>query len=220
MLSPLRKTKEPPAAPSVGTWTERNRRTVTRVVLASLGTSFATLALAPLFMSESYSWIEHAVSASAGQGVENAWLARLGFLLLAFAVLLLAGIAGERWGAWGRLAHRVYGMSVIAAAAFSQSHWEDVPFDAVEDFLHSAAVFGAAFGFIVGVLIVRLRRGPDTGRIRLVDLIAVIAAMVVPIVMFNFPDVAGAVERVMFLIAYLWYGMEAQRVLGKRRATS
>jgi hypothetical protein len=35
------------------------------------------------------------------------------------------------------------------------------------------------------------------------------AALVIPLIMFYVPAVAGAAERLMFIIAYLWYGAEA-----------
>lgn len=46
----------------------------------ALATSMALLALAPLALPESYSWIELGTSESAAQGVEGAWVARAGFV--------------------------------------------------------------------------------------------------------------------------------------------
>lgn len=176
------------------------RKTAATIILALLATSLVAVAIAPALMPDSYSWMEHAVSESAAQGVERAWVARLGFLLLGFAVLLLAGKAGRRWGVWGRSVHRVYGISMIAAAAFAHSPWEDVPFDEFEDSLHSIAASAVGFSFTVGVLIVSFRRGPAARPTRVFDKAAVIAALVLPMVMFNVTGIAGVVQRVLFLI--------------------
>lgn len=186
-------------------------RTWTGVALALLAASVLCLGIAPLLMPESYSIVENAVSESAGQGVESAWVARLGFLFLGFGVLILTNMAGSRWGVWGRLSFRAYGVAMIGNAAFSHMPWEDVPYDAFEDFLHSvtAGVTGAAF--VAGVLIVMLRRGPGHASARIFDLLAVLAALGISMLMFNFESIAGLVQRIMFAIAYLWFGLEAIR---------
>jgi hypothetical protein len=196
-------------APSTQTWTGPKRSIFVAAVLGLVVASLISVAVAPLLMPASYSWVEHAVSATAAQGLDHAWLTRLGFLLQALAVLLLVELARERWGVWGRSLHRLYAISVVAAAIFSQSHWEPLPFDILEDFLHSGAAFGVGIGFTLGVLVIRFRRAPHPGWIRLLDLVAVAAALVIPLIMFYVPTVAGAAERLMFIIAYLWYGTEA-----------
>jgi hypothetical protein len=191
---------------------------IAAVVVTLLLASVAAVAIAPLLMPESYSVIEHSVSESAAQGVEGAWLARLGFLLLGFAVLASAGIAGTRWGVWGRIAHRIYGVSMVGAAAFSHMPWHDVPYDTFEDFLHSVAASGMGFAFTAGVLIVTFRRSRNAVGARAFDWSAIAAALVIPMVMFNVTGIAGLVQRVMFGIGYLWYGMEAIRS-GRARGT-
>ncbi len=186
----------------------------TRAALLALGllaASLVALVIAPSLMPESYSWVEQSISESAAQGIEGAWLARLGLLLFGFGVLVLVAIAGETWGAWGRLAHGLFALSIVAAATFGHRPWEDVPFDAFEDLLHSVASFGVGLGFAVGVVLVSLRRGPHAGPMRILDVVAVAASVLLPMVMFNLADIGGIVQRAMFAIAYLWYGLEAIR---------
>jgi hypothetical protein len=98
---------------------------------------------------------------------------------------------------------------MVAAAAFSHMPWQETPFDKFEDLLHSVSAYGVGFGFTAGVLIVTFRRGPYTPLALLFDWVAILAAFVIPIVMFNVTGIAGAVQRIMFLIGYLWYAMEA-----------
>lgn len=177
-----------------------------------LATSAACVALAPALMPDSYSVLLHSISESAGQGIEGAWLARLGFLLLGFAVLLEAQLAGPAWGLWGRIAHRVYGVSMIAVAAFAHMPWEDVPYDAFEDTLHSVAATAVGFAFTGGVIAVGIRRGRHAGWIRALDTVAVLASVALPLIMFSVPGVGGLVQRVLFGIGYAWYGLEAVRL--------
>lgn len=179
------------------------------IVLAILAASVVCLATAPFLMPDSYSIIENAVSESAGQGVEHAWVARLGFLLLGFGVLILANLASSRWGVWGRLAFRVYGVAMIGNAAFSHMPWEDVPYDAFEDFLHSVTAGATGMSFIAGVLIVMSRRGPGHSAARFFDLLAIAAALGISVLIFNVESIAGLVQRIMFGIAYVWFGLEA-----------
>jgi hypothetical protein len=195
------------------------RRAEAGLVVLLLVGSVVSVLIAPLLMPSSYSIVEHSISESAAQGVEGAWLARLGFLTFGLAVLLLASIAGERWGFWGRIAHRVWGVSMIGAAVFSHMPWLDTPYDVFEDTLHSVASFAVGMSFIVGVLLVTFRRGPGIGPVRVFDWIAIGIALVVPLIMFNLTDVAGVVQRMMFAVAYLWYGLEALRLTRVGRST-
>jgi len=169
------------------------------------------IAVAPSLMPDSYSIVEHSVSESAAQGVEGAWLARGGLLLFGFAVLALAGRGGNRWGRVGRIVHGAVGVSLIATAAFAHMPWENAPYDEFEDLLHSIASFGVGFAFTAGVVAVSVRRAGKAWRARVFDWVAVVAAVVIPMTMFSVAGVAGIVQRIMFGIAFLWYGGEALR---------
>jgi hypothetical protein len=172
--------------------------------------AMAALALAPLLMPDSYSVLGHSVSESAAQGVDGAWLARLGFLLFGLAALSLAFTPGSTWGRWGRRAHAGFGVAMIAAAVFSHGPWDGSSFDEFEDLLHSAASFGVGLFFTVGVALVGVRRVDAPGWLRIVDGVAVAAALVIPLLMANV-DQSGLLQRIMFLVALLWYGLETVR---------
>lgn len=181
--------------------------------LVLLVTSLACLAIAPFLMPDSYSVIANTTSESAAQGVEGASLARLGFLFLGFAVLVLAGPAGLRWRFWSRLAFRLYGVAMIATAAFSHMPWENVPYDSIEDTLHSVAASTVGAAFTIGVALVAVHRGPGQRQARIFDVTAVTAALVIPMLMFNIEGIAGLVQRIMFVVAYIWFGLEAIRAM-------
>lgn len=191
----------------------RLRRAIPAAGLLVLAASAVCVGLAPLLMPESYSIVEHSISESAAQRVEGVWLARAGLALLGLAVIVLASAAGSRWGLWGRVAHRAYGVAMIGTAVFAHMPWEDVPYDEFEDFLHSVASYAVGLTFVVGVIVVSTERLRGALRARAVDAVAILASIVIPMIMFNVTGVAGLVQRVMFAIAYVWYATEAWRAL-------
>jgi hypothetical protein len=172
--------------------------------------SAAALALVPLVLPASYSWVEHTTSEAGAQGVHGAWLARAGFVLFGLAVLW---IGRRRGSAWGRLAtgfHLVFGVCMIAVAAFSLRSWlPGVPFDPTEDALHSVAATVMGFAFAFGVLSVVFRRRTNGEPWRTLDLIAIATSVAVPLGMTALGSIDGVLQRLMFVVAYLWYGGEA-----------
>ena len=168
--------------------------------------------VAPRALPSSYSWIDHTTSESAAQGVDGAWVGRLGFLLFGFAVLWIAQSAADRWGPVASVLHVTFGVCMAAVAAFSARSWvPDTPFDSTEDALHSVAATVMGFAFAFGVIAVSVHRLRNNGSWRLVDVGAAAAATILPILMTQFPEHDGLLQRLMFLIAFIWYGFEAHR---------
>ncbi|MCO5317446.1 MAG: DUF998 domain-containing protein [Microthrixaceae bacterium] len=192
-------------------------------IVAMLVSSVALLLLAPLVLDESYSWVRHTTSEAAAQGVTGAWMTRAGFALFGLAVIWLAVRRGLCWGQPATGLHALFGACMVAVAAFSLRSWQPgVPFDATEDMLHSIAATLMGFAFAFGVVAVGLRRGRAPGS-RVLDVGAVTASVLLPLWMVAAPDHAGMLQRLMFAIAYLWYGTEAitgsrprRDVVGKR----
>jgi tryptophan-rich sensory protein len=198
-----------PVGNSVSAW---SRRVAALAVLVGFGASAIALAAAPKLMPVTYSWIEHTTSESAAQGVDGAWLARLGFLFFGFSVIWLSRLASPSWGTSGTALHLAFAVFMIAAAAFSVRSWEETAgFDPVEDLLHSTAATAMGFAFAFGVLIVMLQRARPSSRHRILDAIAIGAAIAIPLGMIAFTGHAGVLQRAMFLVAYVWYGGEALR---------
>lgn len=178
-----------------------------------LTVSAISLAASPWLMPEGYSWISNTTSESAAQGIEGAWLARLGFLAFGLAVLGLSASLRSVWARGTMWFHASFGACMTAAAAFSHRPWmAGIPFDPVEDFLHSCAATAMGFAFALGVLVRFFQRKrtqePGSG----FDIAAVVAACVCPLLMVWLPGVEGLLQRLMFLTAFLWYGNEARLV--------
>jgi hypothetical protein len=192
---------------------DRSGRGVRAVLVAVLVMSAGALLTAPLLMPASYSWWVHTTSESAAQGVPGAWLARLGFLVFGMAVIVIGVLARPYWGRLTTSAHVAFGVLMCAAAAFSSRGWEaGAAFDSTEDLLHSVAATGMGFAFALGVVALSVRRRVQADGARALDLVAVAAAVMLPLAMSALPDLAGLFQRGMFAIAYAWYGREASSV--------
>lgn len=188
------------------------RRFGPAVVIAVLSASLLALVLAPLALPSSYDWVSMTTSESGAQGVRGAWVGRLAFLLLGLGVLLLAVQSSDRWGKLGTGLHSAFGVLMIAVAAFSIRPWDpDMPYDRTEDMLHSVAATAMGFAFALGVIAVAGRRKSAGGNITPLDPLGVVAAVALPLAMATWGDYAGVFQRVMFVVAYLWYGAEAIR---------
>jgi hypothetical protein len=103
---------------------------------------------------------------------------------------------------------------MAGAAAFSMRAWmPSAAFDPIEDGLHSFAATAMGFSFALGVLVRVLQRDRREKGGRWFDATAIVASIVIPPLMAPFNQVAGLVQRLMFLIAYAWYGKQALLVV-------
>jgi hypothetical protein len=183
-------------------------------VLLGLGASAVALALAPVLMPEDYSWVANTTSESAAQGLDGAWLGRLGLWLFGLAVLLAARVLATSWGAVATWLHVTFGVLLTASAVFSTRSWRTgAAFDRTEDALHSVAATAMGFAFAFGVVAVLVGLGGQRPLLRAAGVVAVAASVVLPLGMALWPDAAGVLQRAMFAVAYLWYAIEVTRGL-------
>ena len=177
-------------------------------VVALLAAALVAFAVAPALLPATYSLVEHGISESAAQGIDGAWLARMGFIGFGLAVIWLAQLRSRTWGWIGTLLHVGFGVCMLAVAAFSAKPWEEnAPYVAIEESLHSLFATVMGFGFIIGVLAVMIARRLPSLRAALPDLVVIVIATAIPLMMsFN---IWGLLQRVMFVTAAVWYGREA-----------
>jgi hypothetical protein len=167
------------------------------------------LLLAPLLMPESYDWVKHTTSESGAQGIEGAWLARLGFVLYGIAVLLLV-LRKQDWTITTRIIHFVFALGMAGNALFSSKPWlDELPFSVMEDILHSLMSGLVGTAFTLGVILLLLQRSAADWYSKTFDSFAIIISISVTLIMFNGgEDIAGIVQRIMFAVSYLWYAKE------------
>lgn len=183
-------------------------------ILFGLALSALALALAPMLMPDSYSWIVNTTSESAAQGVSGAWLARLGLGAFGLAVLALAW-SHKSWVPAAKYSHLGFGFLMLVAAVASARPWIDgSPFDVAEDQVHSIAATAMGFAFAFGIFAVVLGERRSGGPIRPLDLIAISASVAIPLAMTALPELAGLFQRLMFVVAYVWYAVAAQNAGG------
>lgn len=184
------------------------------LIIVAFLASIACLVIAPLALPDSYSVVEHTTSEAAAQATEGAWLARSGFLLFGLGVFCLS-IVKRDWPMSVRYLHGLFGVAMIATAVYSHRPTLDATdYDRVEDTLHSVAATGMGFAFAAGVLVAGWRRIP---RWRVFDIVALLSAIVIPMVMVTTENADGLWQRGMFLIAFAWFGIEAME---SRRRTA
>lgn len=192
---------------------EHDQRASARGVLLLLALSALSLWAAPQLMPRGYSPLMHTTSESAAQGLQGAWLARLGFLAFGWAVIWLVALKGRVWARAVAWFHLCFGVLMTAAAAFSHRPWMGgAAFDPIEDALHSFSATGMGFAFALGTVARFLGREGGDRVGRALDGVAVVAAVLLPLLMLRQPLMAGLLQRSMFLIAYAWYGYEAHLV--------
>jgi hypothetical protein len=179
-------------------------------ILVGLALSALALTLAPLLMPDSYSWIVNTTSESAAQGVSGAWLARLGLGTFGLAVLALAW-SHPLWSPAARYAHIGFGVLMTVTAVASTKPWvAGIPFDTAEDQIHSFAATAMGFAFAFGIVAVVLGNRGSRRPIRALDVIAILASIFIPLSMTVLPEYAGILQRLMFVVAYVWYALAAR----------
>ena len=199
--------------------TQNNKLTFFGVLLLLIF-SATSVFVAPVFMPDSYSWLSNAISESAAQGVQGAWIARFGFLSFGLAVLWLSISLRAIWARGAYWMHLAFGIFMVSTAAFSHRPWLDnVPFDSFEDVLHSFTATGMGFAFSFGVLARLLQRGMNDKPKRIFDVIALLTATFIPLLMNYWSSMGGIAQRLLFLVAYLWYGNESLLICQLSRKT-
>lgn len=182
----------------------------TLAIIVTLAASAMCVFVAALVMPEGYSWRSHVISESAAQGLNRAWVARLGFVLFGFAVLWLSISLRSVWARGAYWCHLAFALFMVSTAVFSHKPWlSEITYDPFEDLLHSITATGMGFAFSFGVLMRLLQREKSALRKKMFDIVAIGSAVVLPAIGGAEPQVAGLAQRLLFLIAYTWYGSEA-----------
>jgi hypothetical protein len=206
-----------------GRCTVQDRSVACPEVLLGLLLSAFAFALSPLLMPSSYSWVAHTLSQAASQGQPGSWLSRVGFLIAGLTVLRLSSCARLEWSQLTRNLHRVAGLAMLGAVAFTDRSWDpNTPFDPLENAVHSAIATTIYITFAFGVLANISRRFVTRRGIARFDIVTIGLMLFLPPIMLLAPEITGLVERVMFGVAYLWYGLAVARMsspTGERNAT-
>jgi len=185
-------------------------RRLADAVIPLLALSALLVVVAARAMPPGYSWLALSISESAAQGLEHAWIARLGFVCFGLGVVMLSIAARALWPRLTYWCNLLFALAMFAAAAFSHAPWlAGVAADGFEDFLHSIAATGMGFAYCLGVVARFLRRPRGALVGRTLDVVALTVAVVLPLLLAAASEYAGLVQRIMFGVAYIWFGREA-----------
>lgn len=179
---------------------------ITIILVGLLFVSALMLGFAPLLMEDSYSWIRHTTSESAGQMVEGAWFARTGFVIYGITIIMIA-FFGFGLMLLRKLPFLAFGISMFAVAIFSHRPWIDgIEYSATEDTLHSIASASVGMSFIACVMVISFTRKKKNIWNVVFDVFTIISSIVISLLMAYLVSYEGILQRIMFLISYIWYG--------------
>lgn len=179
-------------------------------LVGALGLSLLMLALSPLALPETYSWVRLGTSEAAAQGVTGAWVARAGFVLFGLAVLGICVLRHRTWQPLATALHACFGVGMVMVAVYSHAPWvAGVPYVELEDQLHSVFASVVGFSFIAGVATVLVTRRPRSRSTVIGDGAAIVIASTVPLLMDS--SYWGVLQRLLFLTAAVWYAAEVRR---------
>lgn len=197
--------------------TEKNRPrpNLHMAIIVMLVASFAMVASAPLLMIDSYSWIANTISESGAQGVDGAWLFRIGVLMAAAATTTMVATAGDGLPASSKRALALYALSLVAAAAFPEKPWLDGPYNEMIAGLHTVAAFNTGLWFGIGVFAASRHRSSTT--VVTYDVVMVVMVATIPILMLVFDSFEGLFQRILIVAGYVWLFLEASRITEENR---
>jgi hypothetical protein len=173
------------------------------IAFAGIAAIIAAVVLGPFFSDPNYSSLSNTLSELAGQNMPAAWIMRLGFVAFGLSVIVAVVLRFRALSIAVGLPLVGFGAAMIAAAI-----WSNLPIDAdlggsrEEDTLHSVAASAMGFCFAGATLAQLWRLGfPSSDWLSWLGLGA---SVVLPLGMATWPDVDGALQRMMFAISFVW----------------
>jgi hypothetical protein len=188
----------------------RSLSLVAIIVLASSGLLFL---LSPLAMPADYNWVSNSISESGAQQLTGAWVTRLGFISFGLGVILTALVNWSIWKSFGAWLLSGFGFLMLTVAAFSTKQWDaSIPFNEIENTLHSLSASVMGFFYGIGVLLVILAEKNASLALKVLGWIAVVTSIAMPILVGVVPEFGGVFQRLMFAIAITWFIVQVVQV--------
>ncbi len=157
----------------------------------------------PLFFFEGYAITENTISELGAQKTPGNWFANLTIILLSFAVVLLGTQQLRPY--WKQLAALYFfSISLFFTGVYQLAGLDahTYIFNYTNDALHSlfSMLTGFAFCLFCFTLIFIVEKRNHKWQTFAVFLIA----MVLPLLMFQYPEYRGIYQRILFLVAFGW----------------
>ncbi len=170
----------------------------------------------PYYSSDGYLIIQNTTSHLGAQNVPNAWIMNITFCLLGLACILEAWLHLKHY--WvHKILLTIFGVGLISTAVFQHAPIiEGIPYNALEDKLHS--VFATIVGFSFTLFAFSTAFIEKTKINRLLALFMGLIAMGLSVLMFGLPDYMGIWQRTMFIFSFAWliFLFEGKRINERR----
>lgn len=177
------------------------KRNTTIVLLPVL---ILVIFLLPFYSEVGYSIIKNSISELGAQNTPNAYIMNTVFVLLGMGIIIDT-ISSRSLSRAEKLLILTFGVTLTCTGIFSTKPISpEIDYNELHSQLHS--IFATISGFAISIFaIVYGIRSEITMRRLLAFLIALITTLI-PILMFNNPEYAGILQRVMFVITFTWLG--------------
>lgn len=185
-------------------------------LLSLMGIAIMVVAMliGPFFSPPEFSWITHSTSEQAGQQLSGAWLMRVGFVGYGLGTLL-AALNDWPTRSLVRSALVLFGFGLIGTAIWSNaSILPDAPSNMNEDWMHSVAsgVVGTAFAAACAARLF----SSDGSRRDWLAWAGLVISVMVPIAMGQVPELRGLLQRMMFVLSFVFIVREFSGAAGAR----
>ncbi len=170
----------------------------------------------PYYSVEAYSIIKNTTSHLGAQNTPNAWIMNTTFCFLGIACILEGWIHLKQY--WlHKILLTIFGIGLIFAAVFQHAPIvESIPYNAVEDNLHSlfATIIGFSFTLFAFSAIFIERTTITRWLALLVGLIATALSLLI----FSAENYMGLWQRMMFIFSFSWlvFLFEGKRMIEKK----
>ena len=158
--------------------------------------------IGPYVSHAEYSQISHTTSELAGQGVPNAWIMRLGFAAYGLGTAL-AALSILRRAPLLAMALILFGVGLLGASIWSSATFPPAPgTNQTEDAWHS--YFSSAIGIAFALATLTRLSMAGFPRSDWLSWLGLLASVLLPLAMVQFPSIDGLLQRVLFAISFLW----------------
>ncbi len=156
----------------------------------------------PFFSDDAYSIIKNTTSHLGAQNSPNAWIMNITFILVGMSCIIEAFLRLKRlW--FQRIVLCIFGLSFAFTGIFRHAPIiEGIPFDLMEDKLHS--VFASIVGFSFTIFAISTAFIEKKTMLRALAVIAGVTATILSIMMSFLPPYSGIWQRMILVVSFCW----------------
>ncbi len=180
-------------------------------VLSSLIILCFVMFILPFYSVETYSIVQNTTSHLGAQFAPNAWIMNVTFLILGLACIK-ESLFYLKTFYFHQICLHLFGVGLIITGIFQHAPIiEGISYNVFEDNMHS--IFASLVGFSFVLLAFSASFIESKFKYRYLDIAVALLATLFSIIMASFPEIAGIVQRTMFIMAFTWIHSFTHRIL-------